>query len=105
MNIPAYVECVLDEGNLDDEILHIRRLLVGLAKHPHPDRGVQAYKVHNMTAVFKALLSAKEAREKCVQQVRQDNRGNAENGSPSPADNSSGGVGVWNVLKQKVTGR
>lgn len=67
MNIQAYVACVLEEGNLDDEILHIRRLLVGLAKHPHPDRGVQANKVHQMTAIFKALLLAKEAREKRVQ--------------------------------------
>lgn len=70
MNIQAYVECVLTEGNLDDEILHIRRLLVGLAKHPHPDRGVQASKVHHMTTIFKALLLAKEAREKGIQQIR-----------------------------------
>lgn len=105
MNLQAYVECVLEEGNLDDEILHIRRLLVGLAKYPHPDKGIQASKVHQMTDIFKALLLAKEAREKCVQQVRQDNRSNPENGSPSPANNSSGGIGVWNVLKQKVTGR
>ena len=84
MNLAAYIDCVLEEGNLDDEILHIRRLLVGLTKHPHPDKGIQANKVHHMTEIFKALLSAKEAREKGVQQVRQDNRGGAENGSPRP---------------------
>lgn len=105
MDIDLYIERVLDEHRLDEEILRIENLLVGLTKQPHPDKGIQARKVHLMNQIFKALLSAKEAREKCIQQIRQNNSGSAENGSPRPADNTPRRVGVWNVLKQKVTGR
>jgi hypothetical protein len=105
MDIPAYIEQVMDEYRLEDEIRRIQNLLLGLTKYPHPDKAIQARKVQLMTQIFKALLSAKESREKCIQQVREDNRRRAENGSPSPADNAPGGVGVWNVLKQKVAWR
>ncbi len=66
MDIPGYIEQVLDEYRLQDEILRIQHLLLGLTKHPHPDKAVQARKVHLMTEIFKALLSAKEAHEKTV---------------------------------------
>jgi hypothetical protein len=105
MDIPGYVERVLDEHRLNDEILRIQNVLLGLTKHPHPDKAIQARKVQVVTEIFKALLSAKEAREECVQEVREDNCGGAENGSASPADDASGRVGIWNVLKQKVPGR
>lgn len=105
MDIPGYIERVLDEHRLDDEILRIQNVLLGLTKHPHPDKAVHVRKVQVVTEIFKALLSAKEAREKAIQEVREDDRRRAENGSASPADNASGRVGVWNVLKQKVPGR
>lgn len=105
MDIPAYIERILDEHRLDDEILRIQNTLVGLTKWPHPDKVVQVRKVQVVTEIFKALLSAKEAREKRIQQIREDYRRSAENGCASPADNTSRRVGVWNVLKQKVTGR
>ncbi len=105
MDIEAYLNQVWEEGRLDDEILRIQNLLLGLTKYPHPDKAIQARKVQLMTQIFKGLLSTKEAREKRIQQVREDNRRRAENGSPSPADNAPGGVGVWNVLKQKVAWR
>jgi len=105
MDVDAYIERVLDEHRLDDEILRIQHLMVGLTKQPCPDKAVQTRKVQLMTQIFRALLSAKEAREKCIQQIREDYRRSPENGSASPADNSSGRVGVWNVLKQKVAGR
>ncbi len=105
MDIPGYIERVLDEHRLEDEILRIQNTLLGLTKWPHPDKAVQARKVHLVTEIFRALLSAKEAREKCIQQIREDHRRSAENGSARPADNASGRVGVWNVLKQKVPGR
>lgn len=105
MDIPGYIEQVLDEYRLDDEILRIQHLLLGLTKYPHPDKAVQARKVHLMTEIFKALLSAKESREKCVQQIREDNRRSAENGSASPAHNTPRRVGVWNILKKKVPWR
>ena len=105
MDIPAYIERVMDEYRVEDEILRIQNLLLGLTKYPHPDKAIQARKVQLMTEIFKALLSAKEAREKCIQQIREDNRRRAEDRSPSPTHNTSGGVGVWNVLKQKVAWR
>jgi hypothetical protein len=105
MDIPGYIEQVLDEHRLEEELLRIENLLLGLTKNPHPDRAVQAHKVRIMTQVFKALLSAKEAREKCIQQIREDNRRSAEDSSPRPADNTPGRVGVWHVLKQKVAWR
>jgi len=105
MDIPGYIERTLDEHRLDDEILRIQNLLLGLTKHPHPDKAIQAQKVRLMTEIFKALLSAKESREKAIQEVCENDRRSAENGSPSPADNTPRRIGVWNVLKQKVTGR
>jgi hypothetical protein len=105
MDIPGYIERTLDEHRLDDEILRIQNVLLGLTKHPHPDKAVQARKVQIVTEIFKALLSAKEAREKAIQEVCENDGRSAENGSAGPADNASGRVGVWNVLKQKVTGR
>ena len=105
MDIDVYIERVLDEHRLDDEILRIQHLLLGLTKYPHPDKAVQARKVQLMNQIFKALLSAKEAREKCIQQIGQNNGGSPQNSSPSPAHDTPRRVGVWNVLKQKVTGR
>jgi hypothetical protein len=105
MDIPAYIERVMDEYRLEDEILRIQNLLLGLTKYPHPDKAIQARKVQLMTQIFKALLSAKESREKCIQQIREDYRRSTENRSPSPADNTPRGVGVWNILKQKVAWR
>jgi hypothetical protein len=66
MDIPAYIERILDEHRLNDEILRIQNLLLGLTKHPHPDKTVQAQKVRLMTEIFKALLSAKDAYEKTI---------------------------------------
>jgi hypothetical protein len=105
MDIEAYLNQVWEEGRLEDEILRIQNLLLGLTKFPHPDKAIQARKVQLMTQIFKALLSTKEAREKAIQQIREDNRRRAENGSASPTHNTPGGVGIWNVLKQKVAGR
>lgn len=105
MDIDAYVERVLDEHRLDDELIRIEHLLLGLTKLPHPDKAVQARKVQLMTHIFRSLLSAKEAREKCIQQIREDHRRSAENCGPGPADNAPRRIGVWHVLKQKVTGR
>jgi hypothetical protein len=105
MDIEAYLNQVWEEGRLDDEILRIQNLLLGLTKYPHPDKAIQARKVQLMTQIFKGLLSTKEAREKCIQQIRQDNRCSSQYGSTRPAHDPTRRVGVWNILKQKVTGR
>jgi hypothetical protein len=105
MDIPLYIERVLDEHRLGDEILRIQNVRLGLTKYPHPDKAVQTRKVQVVTEIFKALLSAKEAREKAIQEVRENYGGGSENGSASPADNTPRRIGVWNVLKQKVPWR
>lgn len=105
MDIDAYVERVLDEHRLEDEILRIQNTMVGLTRHPHPDKAIQARKVQGLTQIFKALLSAKESREKCIQQIREDYRRSTQDCSASPTDNAPRRVGVWHVLKQKITGR
>ena len=105
MDIEGYLNQVWDEGRLDDEILRIQNLLLGLTKLPHPDKAIQARKVQLMTQIFKGLLSTKDAREKVVQQIRQDNRSRPQYGSPRPAHDPTRGVGIWNILKQKVPWR
>ena len=105
MDIDAYVERVLDEHRLEEEILRIQNTLLGLTKLPHPDKAIQARKVQLMTHIFRSLLSAKEAREKCIQQIREDYRRGTQNSGPGPADNAPRRIGVWHVLKQKITGR
>ena len=104
MDIEGYLNQVFEEGRLDDEILRIQHLMIGLTKLPHPDKGIQARKIHLMTQIFKGLLSTKDAREKRVQQIRENYGGSAQNCSPRPAHDPTRGVGIWNVLKQKVTG-
>jgi hypothetical protein len=105
MDIETYLNQVWEEGRLDDEILRIQNLLLGLTKYPHPDKAIQARKVQLMTQIFKGLLSTKEAREKRIQQIRQDNSCSPQYGSTRPAHDPTRRVGVWNILKKKVTGR
>jgi hypothetical protein len=105
MDIEGYLNQVWEEGRLDDEILRIQNLLLGLTKYPHPDKAIQARKVQLMTQIFKGLLSTKEAREKRIQQIRQDNSCSPQYGSTRPAHDPTRRVGVWNILKKKVTGR
>ena len=105
MDIEGYLNQVWEEGRLDDEILRIQNLLLGLTKYPHPDKAIQARKVQLMTQIFKGLLSTKEAREKRIQQIRQNNSCSPQYGSTRPAHDPTRRVGVWNILKQKVTGR
>ena len=104
MDIEGYLNQVFEEGRLDDEILRIQNLLLGLTKYPHPDKAIQARKVQLMTQIFKGLLSTKDAREKRVEQIRENNCRSAQNCSTRPAHDPTRGVGIWHVLKQKVTG-
>jgi hypothetical protein len=57
-----YIEDVLRRGELYLEIERIRQLLVGMHKHPIPNRESQRETVSRMDKIFKALLAAKEAR-------------------------------------------
>jgi hypothetical protein len=56
-----YIEDVLRRGVLTSEIERIRQLMVGMHKHPRPDRESQRELVFRMTKIFQALLAAREA--------------------------------------------
>jgi hypothetical protein len=74
MDIGGYIRTVLAQGTLHLEIYRIRQLMIGAEHNRHADRTHHARNVSVLTAIFKALLSAKEAREKGVQEVGEDNR-------------------------------
>jgi hypothetical protein len=74
MDIGGYIRSVLEQGTLDIEIYRIRQLMIGAEQHRHANKAHHAHNVSMLTAIFKALLSAKEAREKGVQQVRENDR-------------------------------
>jgi len=105
MDLDGYLDQVWEEGRLDDEIIRVQELLVGATKFPDPDRAKQTQRIWMLTYAFKGLLSTKDAREKVVQQVRQNNSGSPQYGSTRPAHDPTRRVGVWNILKQKVAWR
>lgn len=74
MDIGGYIHTVLAQGTLHLELYRIRQLMIGAEQHPHANKAHQARNVSVLTAIFKALLSAKEARQKGVQEVGEDNR-------------------------------
>jgi hypothetical protein len=57
-----YIEDVLRRGELYLEIERIRQLLIGMHKHPIPNRESQRETVSRMDKIFKALLVARDAR-------------------------------------------
>jgi hypothetical protein len=71
-----YVVDVISRGELYLEIERIRQLLVGMHKYPLPNRESQRETVSRMTKIFQALLSAKNAREEVIQDIRKDNCSN-----------------------------
>lgn len=94
-----YVNSVMRRGELYLEIERIRKLLVLAEERPLADHQEQIKNVKYLTSMFRALLLAKDARQKVVQDVRQDNRGSAQNGSTSPTDNTGAGICVRYVLE------
>jgi hypothetical protein len=57
-----YIEDVLRRGELYLEIERIRQLLIGMHKHPIPNRESQRETVSRMDKIFKALLIARDIR-------------------------------------------
>ena len=105
MDLEGYLDQVWEEGRLDDELIRVQNLLLEATKVPYPDAAQQARRVWILTQAFRGLLSTKDAREKVVQQVRQNNRGSPKDGSTRPAHDPTRRIGVWNILKQKVAWR
>ena len=54
----TYVTEIVARGQLEDEIARTQKLLVGLERFPHPNKGAQKEAVENMTQLFRALLAA-----------------------------------------------
>jgi hypothetical protein len=48
--------------------------MIGAERNRFSDRNRQARNVSVLTAIFKALLSAKEARQKGIQEIGENNR-------------------------------
>lgn len=99
----VYLCEVRSRKTLDDEIERVQNLLRGAETHPDPDKEKQVEFVKKVTQLFRVLLTEK-AREKVVQEVRQDNASNTQYGGTRPAYNPARRIGVWNILKQKVAG-
>ena len=55
-----YVECVVVDDRLEAELVHIQRLLIGATKYPHVDKSKQHDTITRLSALFRALLHAKE---------------------------------------------
>jgi hypothetical protein len=96
-----YILEVRYRGTVDYELKQIQGLLVNAEKRPLPNKDAQKIHISKLTQLFKALLTEK-AGQKVVEEVREDNTSNAQYSSTSPTHNSTGGIGIWNILKQKV---
>lgn len=77
LELRMYVADIIKRGELYLEIERVRKVLVGLYEHPHADKNVQRHNIAHMELIFKNLLLAKEARQEVVQNIGDDNRGNA----------------------------
>jgi hypothetical protein len=90
---------VIARGELYIEIERVRQLLVLAEQRPCSKRADQIAHVKNLSYMFKALILAKDARQKVVQDVRQDNGSSSQNGSTSPTDDAGACVGIRYILQ------
>ncbi len=95
-----YVNSVMRRGELYIELERIRKLLILAEERPLADPQEQSKNVKYLTGMFRALLLAKDARQKVVQDVRQDNSSGTQNGSTSPAHDAGAGVGIRYILQE-----
>ena len=105
MDLDSYLNQVWEEGRLDDELIRVQNLLLEATKVPYPDPANQTRRVWILTQAFRGLLLTKDAREKAIQQIRQNDRRSAQDSRTRPAHDPTRGIGVWNILKQKVAWR
>lgn len=94
----AYIEDVMGDEKLDEEIGRLKRILAGLSGRKEPDT---ARNISLATQAFQALLTEK-ARQDAIYQMRYYNRSNPQNASASPANNTGTRVSVGDVLKEEV---
>ena len=98
-----YLDEVRRNKSLEAELERVQNLLKTAERFPHPDKEKHRMIITQSTQLFKTLL-AEKARQKIVNEVRNNNSGDPQNSSASPADNTARGVGVRNILEQKVAG-
>jgi hypothetical protein len=98
-----YIRDVVEHNDLEKETDCIRRVLVGLHRYHHFPQGEQQRRIKKFDQMFKALLTEK-ARQERSQKVGNHNGGSPQNCSTRPADNSTRGVGVGDILKQQIAG-
>lgn len=101
-----YITDVIDCEMVDEEMERIQEHMIEETKHPNPDKVRQAERMKNLTALFQALLKAKseQSRQKVVEQVGDHNGSSTQYGSTRPAHDPTRRKGIWNVLKEKITG-
>ena len=80
--------------------------MVEETKQPNPDKQRQKERMKNLTLLFQALLKAKseQPRKEVVENIGDNNSSSPENSSTRPAHDPARRKGVWNVLKEKITG-
>lgn len=88
VQLHLYIEKVRREETLQQELIRIQSIMVGISKRPHPDPERNKEIVANANQIFRTLL-AEKARQKIVEEIRQNNASHAENGSPRPTDNTA----------------
>lgn len=98
-----YIDDVVKYGDIDREIKHIRKVLVGLHNYHLLTPEVQQNRVKKYDQMFKALLTEK-ARQEALKKMGNYNCSNTENASASKADDAGSSVGVGDILKEHVAG-
>jgi hypothetical protein len=86
--IDDYVKEVVNMGMLDEEIQSIQTMMADLVRYPHNTPEKQQSTSLRLSQIFKALLLAKNLRQKPVNKVGKKDGSNTENSGTSPADNS-----------------
>lgn len=87
-DLDAYVKEVVDMGMLDEEIESIKTMMANLVKYPRNTPQEQTITSARMTQLFKALLLAKDLRQKSVDKVGKNDSSNTKNGGTGPTYNS-----------------
>ena len=104
--VSNYITDVIDCEMVDEELDRIQEHMIEETKHPNPDKQRQKERIKNLTLLFQALLKAKseQPRKEVIENVSNDNSSSTENCSTRPAHDPTRRKGVWNVLKEKITG-
>ena len=97
VQLNAYVRTIREQKLLDIELRRLQEVMIVVTRGRIPNRMPQ------LTQMFKALL-AEKARQETVYEMSNDYRRYTENTSTRPAHDPRASVGIWDVLKQKVTG-